>query len=85
MEKSGAISCGKHACCLPPSLRSVPVAGPPPSVHFRRRRCGALPGGTGWTDRTLDRSCGSVRKRGRPALPFVSRVLSLLSKTSLTH
>ncbi len=36
MDNLCALSCGKHACCLPPSLRSVPVSGPPPAV---------LPGG----------------------------------------
>ncbi len=36
---------------------------------------GALPGGTGWTDTALDRDSRSVRQRGRPALPSVSRVL----------
>ena len=43
MEKSGAISCAEHAGCLPPSLRFIPVSGPPPSVHFRRRRRGLAP------------------------------------------
>ncbi len=75
MDNFGAFFCAEHVCCLPLSLRFIPVSGPPPPVHYRRRRCGALPRRTGWTDRTLDRDSGSVRQRGRPALPSVSRVL----------
>ena len=40
-----------------------------------RRRSGAWPRRTGRTGSTMDRASGSVRKRGRPALPSASRVL----------
>ncbi len=61
MEKSGAISCGKHACCLPPSLRSVPVAGPPPSVTTGG-------GGAGPFNRTL------LTQSFRPCIPGSMRI-----------
>ena len=67
------------------TLARIPVENPPLAsrrLHVslpcrdrrrlaRRRRCGASPAGRN----TMDRASGSVRKRGRPALPFASRVL----------
>ncbi len=72
VEKLGADSCGKLLPCHPLAPRFIPVSGPPPP---RPGGGGAGPGPAGRVGPNPPWIAGSVDQHGRPALPFVSRVL----------